>query len=365
MTSVFCGKSLSNPRYLRWLNFCISLLVMIFFDTLFFSLFFPDNGKCQSYDNEEDCKREVNMASRRALCSWSSETVATIDVEKYEDARCVLNPPPNDLPFTLIVAMITFVVNLPLVVMLEYLKTEVCARRPDFGSLGVRNPLRYLSSTPDDLGELQEKTALERVFQETFSHLEQHKVACGDPDKDNFVYRRAFDEQVSCEQEAQFLSKQSQLFFTQLHEEAYTTPWLSPAEYFHMHSKERVWSKLLPISLLRNPAAFIRKIRRVRGDARRIRKSLGEGQGDAAEEAGGWEESVFLLQCFLLEQFPALSRYALQSQLSAPPSLSPQPIDGPTWLAGWAVLVCVLLFCVYWVLAWGVTNGGRSLALWG
>ncbi|RYG69254.1 hypothetical protein EON64_03175, partial [archaeon] len=365
MTSVFAGKSLSNPRYLRWLTFCISMLVMIFFDTLFFSIFFPDSGKCQSFDNAEDCTKEINMASGAALCSWSSKTVATVDVEKYENAKCVLNPPPNDLSFTLIVAMITFIVNLPIVVMLEYLKTEVCARRPDFESLGIRNQLRYFSSTPEDLGDQQEKTSLERLFRETFSHLEQHRVTGGELGEEAFISRRAFDEQISPEQEAQYLSQQSDQFFAQLLGGGDVTPWMSPSEYFHLQSKGRVWSRLLPPSLLRNPSTLFASIRQVRRRARRIRESLGEGQGEGAGESGGWEESIYLLQYFLLEQFPALSRYALQSQLSPPPTLSPQSIHGLAWLAGWTTLVSIVLFCIYWVLAWGVANGGRTLTLWG
>ena len=71
-----------------------------------------------------------------------------------------------------------------------------------------------------------------------------------------------------------------------------------------------------------------------------------------------------MIQYFILEQLTYFKRYALEKQLFYFEGALPDLINPFIWFAAWFVLIGSNLFFVYWILMWGVRNGGSTLANW-
>jgi hypothetical protein len=77
-------------------------------------------------------------------------------------------------------------------------------------------------------------------------------------------------------------------------------------------------------------------------------------------------KDVVLMQSFVVEQFTAHKRYALSSlMVNCAVIIPPDPIDAIPWILGWFLQFAVIGFYMYWMFAWGVYNGGDTVAAWG
>ena len=74
---------------------------------------------------------------------------------------------------------------------------------------------------------------------------------------------------------------------------------------------------------------------------------------------------VALMQFFILEQFSPFKRYVLMHRLFTFSVSSALPISPLLWTTCWAFAICSLLFWLYWVLQWGISNGSVTLEQWG
>ena len=81
--------------------------LLLFFDTLFFGVFFADLGACEAQLTAADCLAATNEATGAALCSWSGYAGGYVEyAEGVYTARgtCALTPPPGSLTFALLLA---------------------------------------------------------------------------------------------------------------------------------------------------------------------------------------------------------------------------------------------------------------------
>ena len=58
-------------------------------------------------------------------------------------------------------------------------------------------------------------------------------------------------------------------------------------------------------------------------------------------------------------------RFSLKKCFSKIEDTPPENVDPLPWLMAWFVIIGTLFFFVYWIFAWGVTNGGSTLDHWG
>ena len=68
---------------------------------------------------------------------------------------------------------------------------------------------------------------------------------------------------------------------------------------------------------------------------------------------------------FIIEQVSYFYRFSLRKTFENIDGRPPSDIDPFPWILSWIFVIGVLLFFVYWIFAWGVTNGGATLNDWG
>eukprot|EP00981_Chlorochromonas_danica_P011158 scaffold3779_cov254-Ochromonas_danica.AAC.18 len=389
MLNAFAEPSLSNPRSMRWLNLCLQLLVMIFFDTLVFNLFFPDEGQCESYHTKEDCLHPINKATGKALCSWtgsSSSDPTGDDLTVYSSVSCNVSGPPSDLTFTLLLALVTFMLSIPVALALDFVRLEICSKRP------TPAVLSFFWSVPDDFRGLQDNTLVEKTFHQMGSGPKRPPSRpvpqrfslepCNFTDRD-FHAKMVFDEQLPCSQEVDLLLNEIRSFLDHASQfdringgrgrsggNAFSLAALpdvltsiqrlagiyidgSPVQ---MTLRQRLWYGNNPRKRLES------KIRAARRRAREIKAilfSIHDNDGRALDR------SVALLQFFVIEQFSPLKRYVLRSQYFPFESFSPPPVALPLWIMGWTILLGAFAFFLYWILVWGLSSGNSATKSWG
>ena len=139
---MFGDRSISNTRTLRFVNICVQLFFSLFIDTLFFSIFYPDNGTCELMITEYDCTLSINSITAQPTCRWTSSTTMINGIREIESS-CSLNPPPNNIAFSVVLSAVTMMISVPISMAFDYVRLEICAKRPDLDRIGV-NTLEWL-----------------------------------------------------------------------------------------------------------------------------------------------------------------------------------------------------------------------------
>jgi hypothetical protein len=105
------GSAMNLPRYIRFLGFVIIVLSEIFVDTLFFGIFYPSDGTCNVYTTQSTCAALASkISSTETQCTWNSSASA-----------CAVTEPPTTVIFIVIVALITTILQIPIVLLLAFL----------------------------------------------------------------------------------------------------------------------------------------------------------------------------------------------------------------------------------------------------
>ena len=76
-------------------------------------------------------------------------------------------------------------------------------------------------------------------------------------------------------------------------------------------------------------------------------------------------KDIALMRSFILEQVSAVYRFSLRKNFMDIDGVPPEIIRPSLWLMAWILTICVLLFFLYWIFAWGIRNGGATLNQWG
>ncbi|KAJ1409650.1 hypothetical protein B484DRAFT_468756, partial [Ochromonadaceae sp. CCMP2298] len=157
-TSMFFGRSLNQPRLMRYTHVVLSLLLLIFFDSLFFGVFYPDEGICEGLLSAEACLAEDSRVSSAKLCLW------TADSSYAGGGQCTLNQPPEDFIFICLVVLVTVTFCVPLIFCYDLLLFNVCFRRPHLSEWGW---------STEEAEEYLGRTTQKYFILEQFSFLKQ------------------------------------------------------------------------------------------------------------------------------------------------------------------------------------------------
>ena len=102
------------------------------------------------------------------------------------------------------------------------------------------------------------------------------------------------------------------------------------------------------------------KLEKVRQKAKEIIEEI--------ESLKPWEADVKdkkLMRFFILECLGPLKRFTLEQNNSSYDSSTARRPSWTMYIASWIFVTSVLCFYIYWILAWGVYNGEKTLAAWG
>ena len=76
-------------------------------------------------------------------------------------------------------------------------------------------------------------------------------------------------------------------------------------------------------------------------------------------------KDIAVIRSFIAEHVSLPYRSALKRKFDEHEFLTPEEINPLFWIIGWVVNLSAIGFCLYWVLAWGITNTGKTLNGWG
>jgi hypothetical protein len=346
-----------NPqlsRTVRWIGLWKGLLINLFIDTLFFGIYFADDGTCELFTTEDECLIITSqLSSTGTKCAWNG-------------TGCSLSPPPSDVTFTVVLALICVLICVPIDFGMSFVLEEMASKWPDLDSIGLSTAYWYGTfklpefSKPQFVSGLAlfdkvktgmhnyERDALSGLFYDDLRTPEEevygilatiHRVFCADMGS-------ASGQETSLE--AQNADK--------------VTRGNAITENLGVYPN----GELAPLSVFRrirygtSSNFLLSKIRRVREAARSCAEGL-----HAYEPYDQHFRDYFMIQTFILEHFTSFKKFALTKQLFFYKRMAPEIIPLYEYLAAWIFTCGAMLFFFYWVFAWGVKNGGVTLEAWG
>jgi hypothetical protein len=411
---MFTHPSYSSPRFIRWIQFCKSTLLALFIDTLFFQVFYGNDGTCETFVTESTCLLPQNAATGDAKCIWT-ESYSNDVLVTVPTGVCSLRPPPQDFVFQIMLALLTMILAIPIDVGMGFVVDTVCNCTPlwhkirgfDEGSIVYR---------------IQE---IEEEWQETrqkFSGLLHLAIR---NQKKSQRARVGFDTYLlwggcgNVSEELEMLKTQLTKCFQQTQEMMTAGLKLPAAEQeawfdisqarseaiernFGINDQGRVnlslfkiMRKLFSSALVSKPilktSAYnetwyyntMKKLQAIRQEQKSLEHTLDklnkltngpmseyitgdDGQeSDVSQNESRYLRDMILLHTFVLEQLSAFHKWVLIKKLGCFEDYTRNVIHPYKWLAGWTFVIGTNLFFVYWVFAWGIQDGDAMLQAWG
>lgn len=139
--AAFFGYSLRNRRFLRWLRLIYSLFLVLFLDTIFYQVFYPENGFCENLTSEVDCLSHTNKALNANTCNWQ------VNLSFENGGVCSLNPPPKSFIFNVIIAFLIVISSLPPIVIFDFVVDQYAMKRPKLYEIGIPTEIWFGTAT--------------------------------------------------------------------------------------------------------------------------------------------------------------------------------------------------------------------------
>ena len=367
---IFSYSSLRLPRTIRFLSIISDILILLFVDSIFFGVLFPNDGHCTGFDNttEEECELAPSkFESSSTLCFWDDET-----------SLCAVRPPPATLEFYMIVAIVVTTFSILPEAICHWVLEEVCSLKPVFFKTIHKHDSTNLSGLADDSdsdgeGSIQlTSVALEEKWEAV-----KDKYMFKDGINTRKLYERyAYYDFTTPEEEAGLLLR----FISSSLENRLKSapiPWrndrkaisgLSAANLEAIMVQLGIHADGSPVQLSWRKRVLcgttprqrvVDKISRVRRGVDLILNDMDNFSADLEEH-----QETALIQHFILEQLTPFKRYALRRQFFQFDCAEPEEIEGWKYVLGWAFMCTVWTFCVYWIFMWAILNSGPSMASW-
>jgi hypothetical protein len=337
---IFTFPSLRRSRLIRFIVAMSDLLLIVFTNTIFYQIYFPDNGDCQDRSNtsaDQCLSPKSDFELGRSLCVWR------------DNGLCELRQPPLDVKFIVQVCMIVIVFSSIPRTLVQFLLEKVCARTPQmvqrtdertsddvsprYSSLTALGDLnKQLVSGPfpeynwgssDHMPTLEETTLLLRSAKDTVS-------GNGDgnrTDDDAMAASRRALVGLDAAGNAKDLSLRQRI--------------VSGTPEGHLE-----W-----------------KVLRAREEASHlIRKVLSPSECSPISPA---YSNLVVLQHFLMEQISPITRFALKSDIMEMDHAQPGVVSLIPWVTSWVFILGVWVFMSTWIINWAVTYGPAPARAWG
>lgn len=376
----------SDSRVLRYLDAFKGFLIVMFVDTMFYSVFFVNDGQCESFTTRAECISEPSSySSSEQKCDWDPTT-----------EECSFAKPPETLFFIMIVALLCMIIAIPLDLMIQGTMDFFCARRPDLRGwrwvpdawLGSSSRSLRINDDDDDVdgpdldvGELEQmyksdsyqvyKGILEKDAKHTRTNLGllydvEEQIALND---ERTTAAQLYENYRSAEVETDQIFH----YYRQIFRGDTTTMYDGTQKVYHDRALRLKALKQTmkcyptgdpsPLSLYdriwyQSPHdKMTQQIEKTRRRAEYI-----QGQVDQSSMV---DKDQVLLQYFVLEQVNTFRRVLLTQVFFVSGQLVPDLINAYVWVLAWVFVTCMFLFLFYWTLLWGFQNGNHSYKSWG
>jgi hypothetical protein len=367
-TAMFSGPSLFRTRTYRWLALVRGVLVGLFTDTLFFGIFFPDDGSCDLLTTEALCLFQFNQATQQTQCAWKPDNSA-------QGGVCSLNPPPSDFTFTILIALMTVIIGVPLDIMIA-VAMEEGKKIPRLEEIGLSSEYWLGYKKKDENAEKEEKSPLKKLLDAADAmRVDRHQTLDAMKQKAALQGKLAYNEFLSVDDEVNVILRRVREFLTNyLHEGYMHWQGNSHAGSVQQSKLKAILTRLginpdgtpVPLSFMQYWTYGTPRNRlSAKLDAARTKA---QDIADRIEDLDYFEvgrKDAVLIQYFVLEQFSIFKRFCLRREFFVYDDVPPENTDPITWIMVWIFIFGALSFFVYWVFAWGVKNGGNTLTNWG
>jgi hypothetical protein len=379
-TAMFFGASIKFNRVMRWTTIVLGFLLNMFFKTLFYGIFYPDEGTCEVYTTEDSCLTEQSKISTDTLCQW------TADPTLEGGGSCALTPPPGTFVFMIIVVLCTTVITVPVAFVFDYILYNICVKRPRFEDWGmiseywVGRSTRTLSAKKENqeapIHALYYQVDYERKrrpqsLTEEQSHAVREKHAA---DAETFQARKAYDSYMSADYEANELLQEIRDFLD-VHVNAPKVPWQNSKYTVMTQAKAVAIQKFVGVYPDGRPVPMTVYDWLCYGSPKKklnalidvARKKSAHIQSQMREFGDGelQNRDMMLIQYFILEQFGTFKQFVLKRHMFDFNVSTPKSVGALTWLSGWLFLFLSIAFLLYWAFVWGVSQAGNTVVNWG
>ena len=148
VSAAWMFSSLLRTRVQRFMEAFKTLLLALFIDTLIFGIFYPSDGKCETYQTKQTCLTpQAKLGGNQ--CTW--------DRDKQASIYCTPVEPPGNIISVLILALVITILIRPAMILIEVI-SSACEYRPRFESwskqwntnswLGSLHHASYLDYSP-------------------------------------------------------------------------------------------------------------------------------------------------------------------------------------------------------------------------
>lgn len=373
-STIFFKPSISSTRFARWIGLWKSILIGLFIDTIFFSVFYGSTSTCEGYYTHDDCVASMNSVTNEPTCVW------TADSSGSSSGSCDLRQPPSDIVFTVILALICVIVGVPCDMVFSFILEEYASKRPVLEEIGLNTDFWVGTSnaTNEYEDDKEKKEAKKSILAVEIERAEKRwtplvkEILLTEEANPLPVYTHYLTENEEFHRIMKIVRSHHEAYqyvdsmITQIEEDIRQEIYrgrtralmeflgilpdgsLSPLRFwdrlFYRSKEEKLWHKLRHI---KKREKFII---------------------DAVEESGEYGaevQEVALLQYYILEQFSTFQRWILQNQLFCFESFSPEEISAIPWIMAWTFVIGSMIFYIYWILAWGVQTGNKLMYAWG
>lgn len=370
------------PRWIRFLIVMTDIMLLMFVDALFFGLMFVDDGYCEGLSGEgniatcEDAPSK--MQSGLPYCHFDTQT-----------HECTLRPPPADITFFLIVAMLVTVFSILPSVFCEHILRTVCARTPCFQFKGDKN-----SKIEMNLAEIRRNVADSLMAYMSLVGTTVTSVAMNP-----WATSDANDHEIpvsSVLPESRMHEVNTYIDSCTLEEEVNVlTESARSAIQYNLVSRAMPWSVrslstddgVDRAAALKNiiglhddgspvPLTTFQKFRfgtarqRLETKVRKVRNRSDAMMADVDVFLQGDKGCVdhinaYLIQSFIMEQLSPFRRYAVMEEFFQFDDADPVPVNLCPWLISWGFMILLWSFLTYWCLMWSVSNSRLTATSWG
>jgi hypothetical protein len=136
--AMFSRSSISNTRLIRFFNLCQSVVVLLFVNTVFFSIAYPDDGTCEGLKSKSNCNLYQSRVTKENICSWNGS-----------DDTCFFKQLKWDFQYTILLSMLTILVSVPFQMLFHQLNHKICRKRPNLTLFGLSND-EWLGEIPEN-----------------------------------------------------------------------------------------------------------------------------------------------------------------------------------------------------------------------
>jgi hypothetical protein len=377
-TRYLSSSPMVKTRTIRFLELVIILLVGLFIDTLFFGVFYPSDDTCPILITEATCLiAPSKVQAGETLCLWDP-------VEKL----CSLAPPPEDPQFVIIVALMCVLIDIPLMLMLRYVLQAYGEKYP--GGRGyeesiedsimgtmmtTNNQMKEAQANGEQIGQIEMIPSMNQNFREVIKSGFNTKSS---PKSSGIVKSTYGDFSSPCE-EATMLIDAGRAYCAKGDMEAIHLPWeeMNQTDYNAKSKRATVdaIARDLGIDSNGNTVPLTIRQRLFFGGyhpklAFKLKKSRTKANYIVEKLSNfmAWEEEardMQLMRMFIFECLSPFKRFVYELYTSDYDEISGDKIGWVTYIVAWIFLSGALCFFMYWIFAWGVYNGGETLAAWG